>query len=199
MENDRRIITIPNLLSVLRLVLVVFFEVYYFTNRKSLAFAVLLVSCLTDAVDGWIARRFHQITVLGKILDPVADKIFTISTLLTLCIGGALKWWFVGALFLKEAMMLVGGAIFISSTGRVIAARWYGKMTTIVVFSTIVCAMFVDAAGLLQLSDAYTVSIVSNCLLALCLLGLAFAYYSLVRYGTEAIRIFRGVRSGKEN
>lgn len=199
MENERRIFTIPNLLSLLRIVLVVFFEVYYFTDRKSLAFAVLIVSCLTDTVDGWIARRFHQISELGKVLDPVADKLFTVSTLLTLCIGGTLKWWYVAALFFKEALMLVGGAVFIGSTGRVIAARWYGKVTTVVVFTTMLYAMFVDAAGLFRVSDVHAVSLVSNCLLGLCLVGLVLAYYSLIRYGTEAIRIFRETKSGKEN
>ena len=69
----KEILTIPNLLSLFRLLLIPVYMSIYWKENYYLAAAILVVSCLTDAVDGWIARRFNMISNLGKLLDPVAD------------------------------------------------------------------------------------------------------------------------------
>lgn len=81
----KEILTIPNFLSLFRLLLIPVYMRIYLEGNYSLAAGILVVSCLTDAVDGWIARRFHMISNLGKLLDPVADKATQFT--LTLCLS----------------------------------------------------------------------------------------------------------------
>lgn len=71
---DDRIITVPNLISVVRILLIPVFVFLLFKNQNIAAFAVFLIACISDGVDGFIARRFNQQSNLGKILDPIADR-----------------------------------------------------------------------------------------------------------------------------
>ena len=113
----KEIFTIPNLLSLFRLVLLPVYARIYLTATKHyqylIAGSIMAVSCLTDMIDGKIARHFNQITNLGKILDPLADKITQFT--LTLCLS--LKYPVlhpVLALFIvKEAFQLVVGLVFL--------------------------------------------------------------------------------------
>ena len=70
-----QVFTVPNLLSLFRLILIPFIVVYYFTGPQTVAIVLIAVSAFTDVIDGRIARRFHMISNLGKILDPLADKL----------------------------------------------------------------------------------------------------------------------------
>ncbi len=130
--------TIPNLLSFLRIVLVPFFAYFFLEGKILLAVLMLALSGLSDFLDGKIARRFNQISALGKVLDPVADKLtqITIAVLLFITFHNAqdatlkvFSWVFL-VFILKEAIMVVGGLIMLLFNIRPVAAEFYGKLAT---------------------------------------------------------------------
>lgn len=143
----REVFTVPNLLSLLRLLLLPLYARIYLTATENshflLAGIIMAISCLTDLIDGWVARHFQQITNLGKVLDPLADKITQVT--LTLCLAlrhPVLKP--VLALFLvKEAFQVVLGIVFLSKGQMLDGALPEGKICTALLFvSLIALVMF---------------------------------------------------------
>ena len=139
MKNWKRdILTIPNLLSLFRLILIPVYVRIYLNARVSAQFytagAILAVSCLTDAVDGWTARHFNIISTLGKILDPLADKITQFT--LTLCLS--LRHPVLNPVLLlfvtKELFQLTLGAVNLSRGKMLPGALMSGKVCTTVLF-----------------------------------------------------------------
>lgn len=132
---------IPNLLSTLRILLIpVILWVYLGAEEPSqylLAGVLLAVSGITDMLDGYIARRFHFITNLGKVLDPIADKLTQISVAVALWLRHAALWPLPVFLILKEVTMGVCGLLLYRRQGVVSQARWYGKLATIVYYLVI--------------------------------------------------------------
>lgn len=102
-----RVLTVPNVLSTLRLVAVPFFLWAIISEHDALALVLLLVSGLTDYLDGKIARAYNLESRLGQLLDPVADRLYIASTLVGLAWRDILPWWVVGILFAREAFMAV--------------------------------------------------------------------------------------------
>ena len=103
------ICSIPNLLSLLRLILIPVYITIYLNARESadyyLAAGILAVSCLTDMIDGKIARRFNMISTAGKILDPLADKLTQFSLILCLASAYPILWYLVALFFVKELFL----------------------------------------------------------------------------------------------
>ncbi len=97
-----RVWTVPNLLTVLRLAGVPVFLALVVTGRDGWALLVLAVSGITDYVDGALARRLRQVTRLGQLLDPVADRLLILSAMVGLLVRGLLPWWFVAALLARD-------------------------------------------------------------------------------------------------
>ena len=136
--------TIPNLLSLLRLALVPVFALVYFScapNAHLWSAVLYLAAFVTDVADGWIARRFSQITRLGRILDPMADKLMTFIVILCLTADGVIPVWAVVIFFCKELAMAIGGYLMYQKLGDVISSNWLGKTSTGVFF--VVCAALV--------------------------------------------------------
>ena len=94
------------------------------------ALAVYLLAMLTDAVDGFIARRFNQITALGKLLDPLADKLSLLTLLGLFVADGQIPLWLMTVVLLKEAILVAGGAAALKE-GIVVYALPIGKVTTV--------------------------------------------------------------------
>lgn len=143
----KQIFTIPNILSLFRLLLIpVYIQIYM--NAKSisdfhLAAAILAVSCLTDAVDGQIARRFNMITAVGKILDPFADKITQFTLIICLAMRHPVLWSIIGLFVAKELFQLVAGCIIVRH-GRILkGAQITGKICTTVLFVTLTLLVLV--------------------------------------------------------
>ncbi|MBQ7954069.1 MAG: CDP-alcohol phosphatidyltransferase family protein, partial [Clostridia bacterium] len=103
--------SIPNILSIFRLVLIPFFTYYIVVKDNFLVAGILLViSGVTDYFDGYIARKFNMKTNLGKILDPLADKLTQLIAVICLAIKGYAVMWFLAVfLFLKDLSLLIGG------------------------------------------------------------------------------------------
>lgn len=142
-------LTIPNLLSVFRIFLAFVFCCFYqkesLNNRSLFLAGILGLSALTDMLDGKIARRFHMVSELGKILDPVADKI-TQAALLICLVKAYPSIKYVLFLFLiKEVYMAVGGAIVITRSGKNDGAKWYGKVSTAVFYTVMIILILFPA------------------------------------------------------
>lgn len=166
--------SIPNLLSLLRLVLVPVFAVVFFQpapDAHRWAVLIYLTAFLTDVADGWIARHFNQITKLGRILDPLADKLMTFTVIVCITAAGIIPLWAVVVFFLKEAAMGVGALSMYHKTEDVIPSNWLGKVSTGVFF--VVCAALVLFPGI---PSSWATGLIT---LALVLTILAFVSYLL--------------------
>jgi cardiolipin synthase len=126
---------IPNVLSLVRLALLPVFAVLYLSSEEypSLLYwsmLVLLLSGLTDALDGFFARRFNQITELGKLLDPLADKLTQLVVLVCLAIrySGLIPLMII--CFAKELLQLIGGILLMSRYEIIRGSKWFGKVST---------------------------------------------------------------------
>lgn len=137
-------LTIPNLLSVIRILLIPVFAVLFLQEHYFIAIAIIIFAELTDLFDGMIARKFNQVSALGKILDPIADKLSQISIVVVLIIkywDNAIKYLFM-FFIIKEFVMIIGGAILISKGLRPVAAEIWGKVAT-----TVFCIVMIFVLG----------------------------------------------------
>ncbi|MGN6326356.1 CDP-alcohol phosphatidyltransferase family protein [Pseudolysinimonas sp.] len=125
-----RVVTVPNALSCLRLLLIPVFLVLLVTEQYLWALVTLVVSSVTDFVDGYIARHFNQISRVGQLLDPAADRLFIFSTLVGLAIRGFLPWWLVGVIVARDVLLLVLGVILAQHRFGPLPVHHLGKMGT---------------------------------------------------------------------
>lgn len=132
----------PNLLSLLRILLIPPFCILFFTAHSVggylLAGGVLAVSGLTDMLDGFIARKYKMITDLGKILDPLADKLTQVMVCLCLTIRKRELFLLLVIFILKEVIMLVGGVVLLHRNHKIEGAQWFGKINTIVFYAVMI-------------------------------------------------------------
>lgn len=139
---------VPNILSSFRIALVPAFIAVYFCgaeNARWYAAGVYALAAITDILDGIIARKFNATSNLGRILDPLGDKLMTFSVLLCITIDKIIPLWAVTLFFLKELAMLSGGLII----GRIKkvdmpASNFMGKASTVVFFVVCVVLMLFD-------------------------------------------------------
>jgi cardiolipin synthase len=190
---------IPNLLSILRIILIpVFIGVFFspfgtvkivgagitFQPGRPIAAGILVVSCLTDILDGIIARKFDMITELGRSLDPLADKLTQAAVCVCLVIwsakGGQIAPMFLLGLFIvKECVMIVAGANIIRKGKVMISSKWFGKLSTVVFY----IVMIVIIAFPLPVRTVYILIAIS----------LVFMIFSFIMY----IPIFLKLASGE--
>lgn len=128
-----QIFTIPNLLSLVRLLMIPVIIWLYCEKEDYVAAAVMIVlSGLTDIADGIIARKFHLVSDLGKILDPVADKLTQAA--LIICLIAKFDWmlWLFLLFAIKEITMGISGLLVIRKKDVVNSSQWFGKLATVV-------------------------------------------------------------------
>lgn len=130
MREINKNITIPNALSVFRILLIPPFVFYFLAQQWRPAGMVLVASGLTDLVDGYIARRFHQITELGKLLDPLADKLTQAAVAICMAIAEPVLVPFLAVFVVKETVMIAAACVLLKKKKRPTAAKWYGKAAT---------------------------------------------------------------------
>lgn len=189
-------LTIPNLLSVIRIALIPVFAVMYLQGNQILAIIILAVSGLTDLFDGKIARRFNQVSALGKILDPVADKLtqITIAVILFICFRNssssminAFGWVFL-VFLIKEGIMVVGGFVMLLLNIRPGAAEMPGKVATCTFYGVMILVIaFGPDVGVL--TNLWTMpDIMTGILVVIAACTCVFAFAS---YMPETYRQFR--------
>ena len=134
--SKKQILTIPNLLSLVRLALIpLIIWLYCEKNEPGWAVAVIILSGLTDIADGFIARRFHMVSDFGKILDPIADKLTQAAIIICLIARFRMMKVLVVTLIVKEILMGIMGLIVIKVKDSVNSSKWHGKMTTVMIYS----------------------------------------------------------------
>ncbi len=142
-KYKNKIITIPNILSFIRLCLIPLIVWLYLGKQDYLLAGIfVLISGLTDIVDGYIARTFHMISDVGKVLDPIADKSTQAVVLLLLTTRYPLIFLPIGCMILKEVFMAITGYMIIRKCDVVLGADWYGKAATVVITSTMALHLF---------------------------------------------------------
>ena len=177
----------PNILSILRLCLVPVFVVVYFSgipNAGIIAVCIYVAATITDFLDGYIARKYNLITNLGKVLDPLSDKMFTFAVLCCLMIDSKIPWWLVGIFFLKESLMGIGGLVIHKlAKAEIPPSNIIGKAAT-VVFFVCLCVIIIYK----NLPENVAVIMVST--------ALGMSVIALITYVMSFARIMKSRRAG---
>lgn len=195
--------TIPNWLCFLRIALIPVFSVLFIKEHYIAAFAAMIVAAVTDLLDGKIARKFNMVSNLGKILDPIADKLSQIAIVIILLV----KFWslmpmlkYVLFLFiLKEFLMVCGGALLMAKGMRPVAAEIWGKVATTVFYVFMIVIIAIGPSGALinipffaswELSEAVVMVMV--------VISAALAFCSLFGYAPGFIRQLKENKKNNE-
>ena len=146
------VFTIPNILSMIRICLIPFIVWYYFDTTIEynllIVMGLVMVSGLTDVVDGFIARRFNMISEVGKILDPIADKLTQASVVFCLCTKHTVLIPLVIIIVIKELFMLIGTLVILNDVdAETPYARWWGKLATVLLYAIMVLVIISDYFG----------------------------------------------------
>lgn len=133
---SKKIFTIPNILSMIRICLIpLIIYVYMFTDLNWLAGSLIILSGLTDIVDGYIARQFNQISTVGKILDPIADKLTLLAVLICVSIKIPTLIILFFSELLKDLVVAISSYLRVKfNNGKIHSAAWFGKVCTCLVY-----------------------------------------------------------------
>ncbi len=132
-----RVLTVPNALSILRLVFLGLFVWLLVTTDDRVAAALLLGAAgVTDFFDGYIARRFHQVSRLGAVLDPTVDRVVLVTSILSITVYGAVPIWLTAVVLGREVLVSVAVLVLAAMGARRIEVLWVGKAST---FGLMVC------------------------------------------------------------
>lgn len=129
-----RVWTIPNALSMLRLALVPVFLVLIVVGGYVAALVVLVVASLTDLLDGFLARRLGQVTRLGQLLDPAADRLYILAALVGLAANGLVPWWIVVVIVARDVVLLVLAVVLANHGYGPLPVHQLGKVATFALF-----------------------------------------------------------------
>lgn len=172
------IFTIPNILSLFRLVLIPVYVTIFLRAKEPadyiLAAAILAVSCLTDMIDGKIARHFNMISTVGKFLDPVADKATQFAMLMCLTAHYPVLWGLAILFVIKEGFQLIAGLVMFRKGKMLIGALLSGKICTTVLFLSLIIMVLMpglpeQAVNIITLVDGIV-------------MGIAFIHYAITYY-----------------
>jgi cardiolipin synthase len=137
------LVNVPNILTVLRFLLIPVFAYFLCTKQYAIAVALFLAGGLTDVLDGYIARRYNLITSWGKIADPMADKLMQMTALVILSLViKIIPPELLAIILIKEVLMGIGALVLYKQDNYVVSANWYGKMATVVFYLAIVMLIF---------------------------------------------------------
>ncbi|HAL63244.1 MAG: CDP-alcohol phosphatidyltransferase family protein [Firmicutes bacterium] len=142
--TKKNILTIPNLLSLLRILMIPIIVWLYISKQNyRAATAVIILSGLTDVADGIIARKFNMVSDFGKILDPIADKLTQGTLIISLSLKYPKMIWLIALFTAKEFIMALLGYITIRNTDSVNSAKWYGKLSTFVLYASMILMVLI--------------------------------------------------------
>lgn len=188
------IFTIPNVLSVIRLMLIPLYIIIYLNARNMLDYyvsaGILAVSCITDLIDGIIARQYNMISTLGKMLDPVADKVTQFTLILCLAIRKkhVLLWAFIALFVAKEGFQLIAGSMILRKGKILSGALISGKICTTILFISLVLMIMLP-----NLSDktVSTIVIIDGCFML-------FSFLSYILVYTGKIKLIQNIENRAE-
>ena len=191
----KEVFTIPNFLSLFRLLLIPVYVYLYLTAETTTDYvaagSVLALSCLTDLVDGKIARKFNMVSNLGKILDPIADKLSQIAIVIILLVkfwDGPLKYILFLFIF-KELLMIIGAGILMSKGMRPVAAEVWGKLATVVFYTFMITIIAIGPNGALLSIDLFKgLELNNTVIMIMVIISAILAFASLFGYAPGFIR-----------
>lgn len=179
---SNRVLTVPNLLSTARLCILPYLYVLLSSGRLGIGLLVGFIFGVTDFLDGYVARRFNQVTKLGQLLDPISDRLFIATIAIAIVVAGLVPWWAVAAILLRDVLVFLAG-VWLLSTGRPTpAVTKLGKSAT---FGVMWSYVFLLAAGIIgTATDPQP---------AMYAFGFAALIVSLVLYWATAVGYARGL------
>ena len=136
--ESNKILTIPNLFSFLRIILIIIAGCQLYNHNNINAFIIYLTAIITDFFDGFFARKLNQISELGKILDPLADKLMVISAVLILLLQHRMPLWFVLIVVIRDILILLGGLYAKTKIKFIIPSILIGKIADVFFMITFV-------------------------------------------------------------
>lgn len=128
---------IPNALTIMRILLIPVFVSLYRNGVYAPAMLVYLLASATDVLDGYLARKWNQVTAFGKLADPLADKLMQVAMLGCLVFTGYLPWWVLAVIVVKELGLVAGSALMLKKH-VVVMANWAGKAATVLMAAAVV-------------------------------------------------------------
>lgn len=167
-------LTIPNVISLLRICIIPVFISLYFSSKTDhylLALLVIVISAVTDVVDGFIARKFNMVSDVGKVLDPIADKLTQVSVVFCLMFTHPNLIVMVVVLFTKELLTLFAAIYILRGGFKPISAKWFGKLSTVVVYLTFFYAVYMDVNAAMPLIVLDVLSVASTVCLLISMAG----------------------------
>jgi cardiolipin synthase len=192
-DRDARIVTVPNLVTLVRLVCIPVFVWLLFDDQDLAAALLLAVLGASDWVDGWIARRFDQGSNLGKIMDPVADRVLLLTAAVALMVDGAVPW-VVGVLVLAREVVVSFAVLALAAAGaRRIDVQWVGKAGTLALMFAF--PLFLWADNINSGTTGHDIVLLAAWCFAVS--GLLLSYYAALTYVPLARRALREGRDGR--
>ena len=167
---------IPNMLTIIRFILIPFIYISVLSRHFLIALIIFTISAITDVLDGYIARKYNYITDIGKLMDPLADKLTQVSLLLSLTILKTLPLWIFIVVFVKELILVISASVLYSKKDVVVYSKWYGKLATTLFYLAIVCSLLINE---FNIHMAFRVD------LYLYYLGLLAAVFALIMYAIK--------------
>lgn len=135
---------IPNILTIIRFILIPFIFIIVINKHYLLGLIIFTISAITDILDGYIARKYNYITDIGKLIDPLADKLTQVSLLLALFILNLIPLWILLIVFIKELVIIVSASLLYSKKDVVVYSKWYGKLATTLFYLAIVTTLIIN-------------------------------------------------------
>ena len=171
---SKRNLNLPNILSIIRILMVGLLILFFKLDMKIAAFFTYLTASATDAMDGYIARKYDLITPLGKLLDPLADKMMLVTVLACMYFAKILPLWILIVIAAKECVQVLGGFLMFHKKDMVVQSNIFGKLTTMFFAISIVLLFWHDYVGPY---DYYAL-----------IFTVVFAIFSLVQYFVKYIK-----------
>ena len=169
------IFTIPNALSLFRLLLIPVYVMIYFKGENLLAAGIFAVSCLTDMIDGYVARHFNMVSSIGKLLDPLADKATQLTMIICLLIKHPILTLLIVFFLIKEIFQLVAASIILRKGLVLRGALLSGKLSTTLLFVSLIVMVLLP-----NLAEKYVliISIVDSVALLVAMIDYARAFFT---------------------
>lgn len=173
--------SVPNYITIARFFLIPVFIFLMLEKEYGFALIVFALAGITDAIDGYIARKYNMITKLGKILDPLADKLVLFTGLVMIAVEGLVPnvTLIIVVIACKELLMGLG-SFLLYKKGFVVSANWYGKISTIIFYAAIVLSIVIPRYGFGMLVFAMIFAVLA--------FVMYFVYYVKMRRELETVK-----------
>lgn len=196
---SNRAFTIPNIICLVRILLITPFVEFFLNKQYDWAGLIIVLSGLSDCVDGFIARKFNQESELGKILDPLADKLTLLAVGVCLSVIEPFFLPVIIILVLKDILMLIGSSKVVKMGIIVPKSKWYGKLGTVMFYITVTFIVFVEIVQSMENpiiyiseSDGKFISMIMLCITA------AMMIFAFVKYSFMYRDIMKEAKSSQE-